>query len=217
FAGEVTRVAREVGTEGKLGGQAHVRGVGGVWKDLTDNVNLMAGQLTDQVRVIARVVTAVAEGDLSKKISVDVQGEILELKNTINTMVDQLNAFANEVTRVAREVGTDGKLGGQANVEGVAGIWEDLTDNVNTMASNLTDQVRGIARVVTAVANGNLKGKLTLEAKGEIAELADTINSMTDTLAVFAQQVTTVAREVGAEGTLGGQANVPGAAGTWRD
>ena len=217
FAGEVTRVAREVGTEGKLGGQAHVRGVGGVWKDLTDNVNLMAGQLTEQVRGIARVVTAVAEGDLSKKITVDVQGEILELKNTINTMVDQLNAFANEVTRVAREVGTDGKLGGQANVEGVAGIWEDLTDNVNTMASNLTDQVRGIARVVTAVANGDLKGKLTLEAKGEIAELADTINSMTDTLAVFADQVTSVAREVGVEGRLGGQARVPGASGTWRD
>ena len=217
FAGEVTRVAREVGTEGKLGGQAHVRGVGGVWKDLTDNVNLMAGQLTEQVRGIARVVTAVAEGDLSKKITVDVQGEILELKNTINTMVDQLNAFANEVTRVAREVGTDGKLGGQANVEGVAGIWEDLTDNVNTMASNLTDQVRGIARVVTAVANGDLKGKLTLEAKGEIAALADTINSMTDTLAVFADQVTSVAREVGVEGRLGGQARVPGASGTWRD
>ena len=206
FAGEVTRVAREVGTEGKLGGQANVRGVAGVWKDLTDNVNLMAGQLTEQVRGIARVVTAVAEGDLGKKITVDVQGEILELKNTINIMVDQLNAFANEVTRVAREVGTDGKLGGQANVEGVAGIWEDLTDNVNTMASNLTDQVRGIARVVTAVANGDLKGKLTLEAKGEIAELADTINSMTDTLAVFTEQVTSVAREVGIEGRLGGQA-----------
>jgi HAMP domain-containing protein/signal transduction histidine kinase/CheY-like chemotaxis protein len=217
FAGEVTRVAREVGTEGKLGGQAHVRGVGGVWKELTDNVNLMAGQLTEQVRGIARVVTAVAEGDLSKKITVDVRGEILELKNTVNTMVDQLNAFANEVTRVAREVGTDGKLGGQANVDGVAGIWEDLTDNVNTMASNLTDQVRGIARVVTAVANGDLKGKLTLEAKGEIAELADTINSMTDTLAVFADQVTSVAREVGVEGRLGGQARVPGASGTWRD
>jgi HAMP domain-containing protein/signal transduction histidine kinase/DNA-binding response OmpR family regulator len=217
FANEVTRVAREVGTDGKLGGQAQVRGVAGVWKDLTDNVNLMAGQLTEQVRGIARVVTAVAEGDLSKKISVDVQGEILELKNTINTMVDQLNAFANEVTRVAREVGTDGKLGGQANVEGVAGIWEDLTDNVNTMASNLTDQVRGIAKVVTAVANGDLKGKLTLEAKGEIAELADTINSMTDTLAVFADQVTSVAREVGVEGQLGGQARVPGASGTWRD
>src|SRR5881396_1484789 len=217
FAGEVTRVAREVGTEGKLGGQAHVRGVGGVWKDITDNVNLMAGNLTSQVRNIAEVTTAVQQGDLSKKITVDVRGEILELKNTINTMVDQLNAFASEVTRVAREVGTEGKLGGQADVEGVAGTWKDLTDNVNIMASNLTDQVRGIARVVTAVANGNLKGKLTLEAKGEIAELADTINSMTDTLAVFAEQVTTVAREVGAEGRLGGQAHVPGAAGTWRD
>ncbi|HSP08927.1 MAG TPA: HAMP domain-containing protein, partial [Candidatus Dormibacteraeota bacterium] len=217
FASEVTRVAREVGTEGKLGGQAQVRGVGGVWKDLTDNVNLMAGQLTEQVRGIARVVTAVAEGDLSKKITVDVQGEILELKNTVNTMVDQLNAFAGEVTRVAREVGTEGKLGGQAQVKGVGGTWKDLTDNVNTMASNLTDQVRGIARVVTAVANGNLRGKLTLEAKGEIAELADTINSMTDTLAVFAEQVTSVAREVGVEGRLGGQAKVPGAAGTWRD
>jgi len=217
FASEVTRVAREVGTEGKLGGQAQVRGVGGVWKDLTDNVNLMAGQLTEQVRGIARVVTAVAEGDLSKKITVDVQGEILELKNTVNTMVDQLNAFAGEVTRVAREVGTEGKLGGQAQVKGVGGTWKDLTDNVNTMASNLTDQVRGIARVVTAVANGNLRGKLTLEAKGEIAELADTINGMTDTLAVFAEQVTSVAREVGVEGRLGGQAKVPGAAGTWRD
>src|SRR6202049_4077818 len=217
FSSEVTRVAGEVGTEGKLGGQAQVRGVGGVWKELTDNVNLMAGNLTSQVRNIAEVTTAVANGDLSKKVTVDVRGEILELKNTVNTMVDQLNAFANEVTRVAREVGTDGKLGGQANVEGVAGIWEDLTDNVNTMASNLTDQVRGIARVVTAVANGTLKGKLTLEAKGEIAELADTINSMTDTLAVFADQVTSVAREVGVEGNLGGQARVPGASGTWRD
>jgi signal transduction histidine kinase/HAMP domain-containing protein/DNA-binding response OmpR family regulator len=217
FANEVTRVAREVGTEGRLGGQADVKGVAGIWKDLTDNVNIMAGNLTSQVRNIAEVTTAVQQGDLSKKITVDVRGEILELKQTINTMVDQLNAFAKEVTRVAREVGTDGKLGGQANVEGVAGIWKDLTDNVNTMASNLTDQVRGIARVVTAVANGDLRGKLTLEAKGEIAELADTINSMTATLAVFAQQVTTVAREVGAEGRLGGQANVPGAAGTWRD
>jgi len=217
FANEVTRVAREVGTEGRLGGQADVKGVAGIWKDLTDNVNIMAGNLTSQVRNIAEVTTAVQQGDLSKKITVDVRGEILELKQTINTMVDQLNAFAKEVTRVAREVGTDGKLGGQANVEGVAGTWKDLTDNVNTMASNLTDQVRGIARVVTAVANGDLRGKLTLEAKGEIAELADTINSMTATLAVFAQQVTTVAREVGAEGRLGGQANVPGAAGTWRD
>src|SRR4051795_11152946 len=217
FAAEVTRVAREVGTEGKLGGQAEVKGVGGTWKDLTDNVNIMAGNLTSQVRNIAEVTTAVQQGDLSKKITVDVRGEILELKQTINTMVDQLNAFAKEVTRVAREVGTEGNLGGQAKVEGVAGTWKDLTDNVNTMASNLTDQVRGIARVVTAVANGNLRGKLTLEAKGEIAELADTINGMTDTLAVFAEQVTTVAREVGAEGRLGGQAHVPGAAGTWRD
>src|SRR6266568_1971764 len=217
FAEEVTRVAREVGTEGNLGGQAEVKGVGGVWKDLTENVNFMAGNLTSQVRNIAEVTTAVQQGDLSKKITVDVRGEILELKQTINVMVDQLNAFAKEVTRVAREVGTEGNLGGQANVEGVAGTWKGLTDNVNTMASNLTDQVRGIARVVTAVANGDLKGKLTLEAKGEIAELADTINSMTDTLAVFAEQVTTVAREVGAEGRLGGQAHVPGAAGTWRD
>src|SRR5438477_375783 len=217
FANEVTRVAREVGTEGNLGGQAKVESVGGVWKDLTENVNFMAGNLTSQVRNIAEVTTAVQQGDLSKKITVDVRGEILELKQTINTMVDQLNAFANEVTRVAREVGTEGRLGGQAEVVGVGGVWKDLTDNVNTMASNLTDQVRGIARVVTRVANGDLRGKLTLEAKGEIAELADTINSMTQTLAVFAEQVTTVAREVGAEGRLGGQANVPGASGTWRD
>ncbi|HEY0006006.1 MAG TPA: HAMP domain-containing protein [Pyrinomonadaceae bacterium] len=217
FASEVTRVAREVGTEGKLGGQADVRGVAGTWKDLTDNVNSMAGNLTGQVRNIAEVTTAVANGDLSKKITVDVKGEILELKNTINTMVDQLNSFASEVTRVAREVGTEGKLGGQADVKGVAGTWKDLTDNVNSMASNLTSQVRGIAKVVTAVANGDLQQKLTVEAKGEIAELADTINSMTETLATFADQVTTVAREVGVEGKLGGQANVPGAAGTWRD
>jgi len=217
FASEVTRVAREVGTEGKLGGQADVPGVAGTWKDLTDNVNSMAGNLTGQVRNIAEVTTAVANGDLSKKITVDVKGEILELKNTINTMVDQLNSFASEVTRVAREVGTEGKLGGQADVRGVAGTWKDLTDNVNSMASNLTNQVRGIARVVTAVANGDLKRKLTVEAKGEIAELADTINNMTDTLAIFADQVTSVAREVGVEGKLGGQANVPGAAGTWRD
>ncbi len=217
FASEVTRVAREVGTEGKLGGQADVRGVAGTWKDLTDNVNSMASNLTGQVRNIAEVTTAVANGDLSKKITVDVKGEILELKNTINTMVDQLNSFASEVTRVAREVGTEGKLGGQADVRGVAGTWEDLTDNVNSMASNLTDQVRGIARVVTAVANGDLQRTLTVEAKGEIAELADTINNMTGTLATFADQVTSVAREVGVEGKLGGQANVPGAAGTWRD
>ena len=217
FASEVTRVAREVGTEGRLGGQAQVRGVGGVWNDLTDSVNSMAGNLTGQVRNIAAVTTAVANGDLSKKITVDVRGEILELKDTINTMVDQLNAFASEVTRVAREVGTEGKLGGQAQVRGVSGTWEDLTDNVNMMAANLTDQVRGIAKVVTSVANGNLRQRVTFEAKGEIAELADTINNMIDTLATFADQVTTVAREVGAEGKLGGQANVPGAAGTWRD
>ena len=217
FAAEVTRVAREVGTEGKLGGQAMVRGVGGTWKDLTDNVNFMASNLTNQVRNIATVTTAVANGDLSKKITVDVRGEILELKNTINTMVDQLSTFASEVTRVAREVGTEGKLGGQAEVKGVAGTWKDLTDNVNFMADNLTNQVRGIARVVTEVANGNLKRKLVLEAKGEIEELADTINGMIDTLATFADQVTSVAREVGIEGKLGGQAEVPGAAGTWRD
>ena len=217
FASEVTRVAGEVGTEGKLGGQAVVRGVSGTWKDLTDNVNFMASNLTSQVRNIATVTTAVANGDLSKKITVDVQGEILELKITINTMVDQLNSFASEVTRVAREVGTEGKLGGQAQVKGVSGTWKDLTDNVNFMASNLTTQVRGIARVVTAVANGNLNRKLEVEALGEIAELADTINAMIDTLATFADQVTTVAREVGIEGELGGQANVPGASGTWRD
>jgi HAMP domain-containing protein/signal transduction histidine kinase/CheY-like chemotaxis protein len=217
FAAEVTRVAREVGTEGKLGGQADVKGVAGTWKDLTDSVNFMAGNLTAQVRNIAAVTTAVANGDLSKKITVDVQGEILELKNTINTMVDQLNSFASEVTRVAREVGTEGKLGGQADVKGVAGTWKDLTDSVNFMAGNLTNQVRGIAKVVSAVANGDLKRKLTVDAKGEIAALADTINGMIDTLATFADQVTTVAREVGVEGKLGGQANVPGAAGTWKD
>jgi len=217
FASEVTRVAREVGTEGKLGGQAQVKGVTGTWKDLTDNVNFMAGNLTGQVRNIAEVTTAVAKGDLSKKITVDVKGEILELKNTINVMVDQLNAFASEVTRVAKEVGTEGKLGGQAQVPGVTGAWEDLTDNVNMMAANLTGQVRGIAEVVTAVANGDLKRKLTLDAKGEIASLADTINGMIETLAIFADQVTNVAREVGSEGKLGGQARVPGAAGLWRD
>ena len=217
FAGEVTRVAREVGSEGRLGGQANVPGVAGTWKDLTDSVNSMAGNLTAQVRNIAEVTTAVARGDLSRKITVDVKGEILELKNTINTMVDQLNAFAAEVTRVAREVGTDGKLGGQAQVPGVAGTWKDLTDNVNVMAANLTEQVRGIVKVVTAVANGALTQKLTVNAKGEVAALAETINNMTDTLATFADQVTTVAREVGVEGRLGGQANVPGAAGTWKD
>ncbi|MGA9985437.1 MAG: response regulator, partial [Acidobacteriaceae bacterium] len=214
---EVTRVAREVGSEGRLGGQANVPGVAGTRKDLTDSVNAMAGNLTAQVRNIAEVTTAVARGDLSRKIAVDVKGEILELKNTINTMVDQLNAFAGEVTRVGREVGTEGRLGGQANVPGVAGIWKDLTDNVNVMASNLTEQVRGIVKVVTAVANGDLKQKLTVNAKGEVGALAETINSMTDTLATFADQVTTVAREVGVEGRLGGQANVPGAAGTWKD
>ncbi len=217
FAAEVTRVAREVGSEGRLGGQANVPGVAGTWKDLTDSVNAMAGNLTGQVRNIAEVTTAVARGDLSRKITVDVKGEILELKNTINTMVDQLNGFAAEVTRVAREVGTEGKLGGQAQVPGVAGTWKDLTDNVNVMAANLTEQVRGIVKVVTAVANGELTKKLTVNAKGEVAALADTINNMTDTLATFADQVTTVAREVGVEGRLGGQANVPGAAGTWKD
>ncbi len=217
FAAEVTRVAREVGTEGRLGGQAVVPGVGGTWKDLTDNVNLLAANLTTQVRNIAEVTTAVARGDLSRKITVDVKGEILELKNTINTMVDQLNAFAGEVTRVAREVGTEGKLGGQAQVPGVAGTWKDLTDTVNFMAANLTEQVRGIVKVVTAVANGDLKQDLTVKSKGEVAALADTINNMTETLATFADQVTSVAREVGVEGRLGGQANVPGAAGTWKD
>ncbi|MGI8982685.1 MAG: HAMP domain-containing protein [Pirellulaceae bacterium] len=216
FASEVTRVAREVGTEGKLGGQADVQGVAGTWKDLTDSVNFMASNLTGQVRNIAEVTKAVAAGDLSKKITVDVKGEILELKNTVNTMVDQLRSFASEVTRVAREVGTEGKLGGQARVEGVSGTWKDLTDSVNFMAGNLTAQVRGIAKVVTAVANGDLKRKLTVEAKGEIAELAETINEMIDTLATFADQVTSVAREVGVEGQLGGQAKVPGAAGTWK-
>ena len=217
FAGEVTRVAREVGTDGRLGGQAVVPGVAGTWKDLTDNVNLLAANLTTQVRNIAEVTTAVARGDLSRKITVDVKGEILELKNTINTMVDQLNGFAGEVTRVAREVGTEGRLGGQAQVPGVAGTWKDLTDTVNVMAANLTEQVRGIVKVVTAVANGDLKQNLTVASKGEVAALAETINNMTNTLATFADQVTTVAREVGVEGRLGGQANVPGAAGTWKD
>ena len=217
FAAEVTRVAREVGSEGKLGGQAAVPGVAGTWKDLTDSVNAMAGNLTTQVRNIAEVTTAVARGDLSRKITVDVKGEILELKNTINTMVDQLRAFAAEVTRVARDVGTEGKLGGQAVVPDVAGTWKDLTDSVNLMAANLTDQVRGIVKVVTAVATGNLRQRLAVEAKGEVAALADTINDMTDTLATFAEQVTNVAREVGVDGRLGGQAHVPGASGTWKD
>jgi len=217
FASEVTRVAREVGTEGKLGGQAFVPGVGGTWKDLTDSVNGMAGNLTAQVRNIAEVTKAVASGDLSKLITVDVKGEILGLKNTINTMVEQLNSFASEVTRVAREVGTEGKLGGQAQVKGVAGTWKDLTDNVNQMASNLTGQVRGIAKVVTSVAKGNLRQKLSIDAKGEVAQLTETINEMIDTLAIFSDQVTTVAREVGTDGKLGGQANVPGGAGTWKN
>jgi len=217
FAAEVTRVAKEVGTEGKLGGQAEVKGVSGTWKDLTENVNFMAGNLTNQVRNIAKVTTAVAKGDLSQKITVDARGEILELKNMINTMVDQLNSFAAEVTRVAKEVGTEGKLGGQADVKGVSGTWKDLTDNVNFMAGNLTKQVRGIVKVVTAVANGDLNQKFVLEAKGEVAALAETINNMIDTLSTFADQVTTVAREVGIEGQLGGQAKVPGASGVWKD
>jgi len=217
LAAEVTRVAREVGTDGRLGGQAVVPGVAGTWKDLTDTVNLLAANLTTQVRNIAEVTTAVARGDLSRKITVDVKGEILELKNTVNIMVDQLNAFASEVTRVAREVGTEGLLGGQAQVPGVAGTWKDLTDTVNVMAANLTEQVRGIVKVVTAVANGDLVQNLTVKSKGEVAALAETINAMTETLATFADQVTTVAREVGVEGRLGGQANVPGAAGTWKD
>ncbi|MEU1479154.1 HAMP domain-containing protein [Streptomyces sp. NPDC005760] len=217
FADEVTRVAREVGSEGRLGGQAQVPGVGGVWRDLTDSVNFMAGNLTAQVRNIAQVATAVAQGDLSQKITVDARGEILELKNTINTMVDQLSAFADEVTRVAREVGTEGNLGGQAIVRGVSGTWKDLTDNVNVMASNLTGQVRSIAQVATAVARGDLSQKITVEAKGEVAALADVINTMVDTLSAFANEVTRVAREVGTEGRLGGQAQVPNVAGTWKD
>ncbi|MFP5350360.1 MAG: HAMP domain-containing protein, partial [Gammaproteobacteria bacterium] len=217
FAAEVTRVAREVGTEGKLGGQAKVKGVSGTWKDLTDSVNSMAGNLTAQVRNIAEVTTAVASGDLSKKITVDVKGEFLELKNTVNTMVDQLRSFASEVTRVAREVGTEGKLGGQADVKGVAGTWKDLTDSVNFMASNLTGQVRNIADVTKAVASGDLSKKITVDVKGEILDLKDTINTMVDQLRSFAAEVTRVAREVGTEGKLGGQADVKGVAGTWKD
>ncbi len=217
FAGEVTRVAKEVGTEGKLGGQAHVPGVAGTWKDLTDNVNVLAGNLTDQVRNIAKVTTAVANGDLSQKITVEVRGEMLELKNTINTMVDQLRSFAAEVTRVAKEVGTEGKLGGQADVKGVSGTWKDLTDNVNFMASNLTAQVRNIALVTTAVANGDLSKKITVDVKGEILELKNTINTMVDQLNSFAAEVTRVAREVGTEGKLGGQAEVQGVSGTWKN
>jgi len=217
FASEVTRVAREVGTEGKLGGQAIVPGVAGTWKDLTDSVNAMCGNLTDQVRNIADVTTAVARGDLSKKITVNVSGEILQLKDTINTMVDQLNGFAGEVTRVAREVGTEGKLGGQAQVPGAAGTWKDLTDNVNSMATNLTGQVRNIAEVTTAVAGGDLSKKITVDVRGEILQLKETINTMVDQLNGFAGEVTRVAREVGTEGKLGGQAQVPGVAGVWKD
>ncbi|HXG58158.1 MAG TPA: HAMP domain-containing protein, partial [Thermoanaerobaculia bacterium] len=217
FASEVTRVAREVGTEGKLGGQAEVKGVSGTWKDLTDSVNSMAANLTGQVRNIADVTTAVARGDLSKKITVEVRGEILELKNTINTMVDQLRSFASEVTRVAREVGSEGKLGGQADVQDVSGTWRDLTDSVNYMAANLTGQVRNIAAVTTAVANGDLSKKITVDARGEILELKDTINTMVDQLNSFASEVTRVAREVGTEGKLGGQAQVRGVSGTWKD
>src|SRR5207237_820271 len=217
FASEVTRVAREVGTEGKLGGQAEVKGVAGVWKDLTDSVNSMAGNLTAQVRNIAEVTTAVANGDLSRKITVDVRGEILELKNTINTMVDQLNAFASEVTRVAREVGTDGKLGGQAEVKGVAGTWKDLTESVNSMAGNLTNQVRNIAGVTTAVARGDLSTKITADARGEILELKNTVNSRVHDVIPIASEVTRVAREVGTEGELGGQAEVKGVGGVWKD
>ncbi|MFE0465405.1 HAMP domain-containing protein, partial [Kitasatospora sp. NPDC058965] len=217
FAGEVTRVAREVGTEGRLGGQADVKGVSGTWKDLTESVNVMADNLTAQVRAIAAVTTSVAQGDLSQKIRVDARGEILELKETINTMVDQLSAFADEVTRVAREVGTEGNLGGQATVRGVSGTWKDLTDNVNVMASNLTGQVRSISQVATAVARGDLSQKITVEAKGEVAALAGVINTMVDTLSAFADEVTRVAREVGTEGMLGGQARVSNVAGTWKD
>ncbi|MFE3327223.1 HAMP domain-containing protein, partial [Streptomyces sp. NPDC059176] len=217
FTDEVTRVALEVGTEGKLGGQAQVRGMSGSWKDLTDSVNTMAYRLTAQVRDIALVTTAVAKGDLSRKVTVHVAGEMLQLKNTVNTMVDQLSSFSSEVTRVAREVGTEGELGGQATVPGVAGVWKDLTDSVNTMAGNLTNQVRGIAEVTTAVANGDLSQKVTVSARGEVAQLAETINQMTETLRTFADEVTRVASEVGAKGLLGGQAQVPGAAGTWKD
>ncbi|MGW4796361.1 HAMP domain-containing protein, partial [Nonomuraea sp. NPDC004297] len=217
FTSEVTRVAREVGTEGRLGGQADVKGVAGTWRALTDSVNFMAGNLTDQVRNISQVATAVARGDLSQRITVSARGEIMELKNTLNTMVDQLSSFADEVTRVAREVGTEGNLGGQATVRGVSGTWKDLTENVNVMASNLTNQVRSIAQVATAVARGDLSQKITVEAKGEVAVLAQTINTMVDTLSAFADEVTRVAREVGTEGQLGGQARVPNVAGTWKN
>ncbi|MFC4120659.1 HAMP domain-containing protein, partial [Nonomuraea zeae] len=216
FTSEVTRVAREVGTEGRLGGQADVPAVSGTWKDLTESVNAMAGNLTDQVRSIAQVTTAVAKGDLSQKITVDARGEILELKNTVNTMVDQLSSFAAEVTRVAREVGTEGQLGGQADVKGVAGTWRDLTDSVNFMADNLTDQVRNISQVATAVARGDLSQKITVSARGEILELKNTLNTMVDQLSSFADEVTRVAREVGTDGRLGGQADVKGVSGTWK-
>ena len=216
FADEVTRVAREVGTEGRLGGQAEVEDVSGTWRDLTESVNGMASNLTDQVRNIAEVATAVAKGDLTQKITVDARGEILELKNTLNTMVDQLSTFADEVTRVAREVGTEGRLGGQAEVEGVSGTWRGLTENVNQMANNLTSQVRNIAEVATAVAEGDLSQKITVDARGEILELKNTLNTMVDQLSAFADEVTRVAREVGTEGRLGGQAEVKGVSGTWR-
>src|SRR5438128_1386598 len=217
FAAEVTRVAREVGSEGQLGGQAQVKDVAGTWKDLTDSVNSMASNLTAQVRNIADVTTAVAKGDLSKKITVDVRGEILELKDKIGSVADQVSSFAAEVTRVAREVGTEGELGGQADVKGVAGTWKDLTDSVNSMASNLTAQVRNIADVTTAVAKGDLSKKITVDVRGEILELKDTINTMGDQLGSFASEVTRVAREVGTEGKLGGQAEVKGVAGVWKD
>jgi HAMP domain-containing protein len=217
FAAEVTRVAREVGTDGKLGGQAQVAGVAGTWKDLTDSVNAMGGNLTVQWRDVSKVATAIAKGDLSQKITVDVSGEILQIKDTVNTMVDQLNAFAGEVTRVAREVGSEGRLGGQANVLGVAGTWKDLTDSVNSMANNLTAQVRNIADVATAIARGDLSRKITVDVKGEILELKNVVNTMVDQLNAFAAEVTRVAREVGTEGKLGGQAQVPGVAGTWKD
>src|SRR5438445_4040381 len=217
LAAEVKRDAREVSTEGILGGQARVEGVSVTWKDLTDSVNSMAGNLTSQVRNIADVTKAVAAGDLSRKITVDVKGEVLELKSTINTMVDTLRSFASEVTRVAREVGTEGKLGGQADVQGVSGTWKDLTESVNSMAGNLTSQVRNIAEVTKAVQAGDLSKKITVDVKGEILELKNTINTMVDQLRSFASEVTRVAREVGTEGKLGGQADVPGVAGTWKD
>src|SRR5439155_1310587 len=217
FADEVTRVAREVGTDGKLGGQAKVRGVSGVWKDLTDSVNRLASNLTTQVRNIAAVTTAVANGDLSRKITVEVKGEVLEVKETVNTMVDQLRAFSAEVTRVAKEVGTEGKLGGQANVEGVSGVWKDLTDNVNTLAGNLTDQVRNIAEVTTAVAKGDLSQKITVDVRGEVFQLKDTINTIVDQLSSCADESTHVALAIGTEGKLGGQAHVKGVSGVWKD